>query len=410
MFHPSFYTLSPIIGVCLIIWFSNKDELITKILSTKLFVGIGLISYSLYLWHYPIFAFTRISLGFKTFNNYSFYFILLNFILSILTYFIIEKKFRDIFYFKFKYILVLIFLSYIILGMISLLGFKGFLFTDKQKAFLNLRIGNSLPINNFDTNDKIILIGDSHAESIFFDLNKKLKNISHFTNYYYQDLFFIDPKTKKNLDQFNILKKTKKINDFIKKKKNKELILILFLRPSYLYHNSFFINDLGDKESEYRFNYNRKPEVILQNIEDIILDDNSRKEIIKLSLKKTINIMLENNHKVILVYPMPEVGFHVPKKFIKKNFFSLEIMSTSYDFYVKRNEWLFNIYDEYNHKNIYRVYPHKLFCSTVIEQRCIVNTKNKLFYRDTDHPSEEGAKMINNLILKEIEKIELKYN
>ena len=33
MFHPSFYTLSPIIGVCLIIWFSNKDELITKILS-----------------------------------------------------------------------------------------------------------------------------------------------------------------------------------------------------------------------------------------------------------------------------------------------------------------------------------------------------------------------------------------
>ena len=27
MFHPSFYTLSPIIGVCLIIWFSNKDEI-----------------------------------------------------------------------------------------------------------------------------------------------------------------------------------------------------------------------------------------------------------------------------------------------------------------------------------------------------------------------------------------------
>ena len=59
MFHPSFYTLSPIIGVCLIIWFSNKDELITKILSTRLFVGIGLISYSLYLWHYPVFSFIR---------------------------------------------------------------------------------------------------------------------------------------------------------------------------------------------------------------------------------------------------------------------------------------------------------------------------------------------------------------
>ena len=57
MFHPSFFTVSPIVGACLIIWYSNKDELITKILSTKLFVGVGLISYSLYLWHYPILLF-----------------------------------------------------------------------------------------------------------------------------------------------------------------------------------------------------------------------------------------------------------------------------------------------------------------------------------------------------------------
>ena len=95
MFHPSFYTLSPIIGVCLIIWFSNKDELITKILSTKLFVGIGLISYSLYLWHYPIFAFFRVNHFTNNFQSIKYFLILaILLILSLSSYFFVEKFFR----------------------------------------------------------------------------------------------------------------------------------------------------------------------------------------------------------------------------------------------------------------------------------------------------------------------------
>ena len=94
IFHPSFYTLSPILGVCLIIWFVNKNNFIYKVLSSKLFVGTGLISYSLYLWHYPIFAYLRYL---EIFNNsilIKILAIILTITLSIISYHFIEKPFR----------------------------------------------------------------------------------------------------------------------------------------------------------------------------------------------------------------------------------------------------------------------------------------------------------------------------
>ncbi|MGH1468691.1 MAG: acyltransferase family protein [Bdellovibrionales bacterium] len=57
---PGLYTLLPVIGTCLIIAFSSGDHLVKRFLSNRALVHIGLISYSLYLWHQPILAFNRI--------------------------------------------------------------------------------------------------------------------------------------------------------------------------------------------------------------------------------------------------------------------------------------------------------------------------------------------------------------
>lgn len=57
---PGLYALIPTIGAVLVILFAVKGTVANKLLSVRWLVGVGLISYSLYLWHQPLFAFARI--------------------------------------------------------------------------------------------------------------------------------------------------------------------------------------------------------------------------------------------------------------------------------------------------------------------------------------------------------------
>ena len=57
---PSFYALIPTLGAALIILFTSPQTQTGRLLGAKPLVGIGLISYSVYLWHQPLFAFARL--------------------------------------------------------------------------------------------------------------------------------------------------------------------------------------------------------------------------------------------------------------------------------------------------------------------------------------------------------------
>ncbi|MDE2423464.1 MAG: acyltransferase [Betaproteobacteria bacterium] len=92
---PSLYSLIPTIGAGLIIAFSNSETLTGKILSNKIMVGIGLISYSTYLWHQPLLAFARIR-NINPLNTTTLItIILLSLLLGFFNYKFIENVFRN---------------------------------------------------------------------------------------------------------------------------------------------------------------------------------------------------------------------------------------------------------------------------------------------------------------------------
>ena len=99
---PSLYTLIPTIGTSLIILSADQNTFVNKLLSQTIFTRLGLISYSAYLWHHPIFAFYK----YINIDNHSMphlvFLILLTLILSWITWKFVEKPFRNITNFKVK--------------------------------------------------------------------------------------------------------------------------------------------------------------------------------------------------------------------------------------------------------------------------------------------------------------------
>lgn len=92
---PGFNALPPAFGAFLVIFFASKDNFVGAILSNKIFVRVGLLSYGAYLWHQPIFSFARHYFVFGLDKIWYVVLIFVSLAVAFVTHKYIESYFRD---------------------------------------------------------------------------------------------------------------------------------------------------------------------------------------------------------------------------------------------------------------------------------------------------------------------------
>ncbi|MDH5424456.1 MAG: acyltransferase [Gammaproteobacteria bacterium] len=415
--HPGLVTLPVIIGTVLIIWFANKKNPVTKLLSSKIFVATGLISYSLYLWHYPIFAFGRIINATPSAYEKSGW-ILLAFVLSLVSYFLIEKPFRNRSTFNRRSLLVFLGITAILIFGLNatVLHYKGIpsrlpaILGDMEMQPSKINVCNQDSCT-FDNNsaDTIFLVGDSHMMA----LQKPLLDYSSENKYNFTVLNTNGCQYVLNMNSVNTkTNKAGECNAALQSSRRSQLLShsnalvilggnILAILPE---------NNLANQIDGFK----GTGRTYLQYPDNSLLNLQAHRAAVTKEYRNTVLELANHGHKVILIYPVPDAGKDIPSHLAQlifrkpdqqiKSILAENMSTTSYASYRNTTKHAFALLDSIQHKNIHRVYPHELFCDTAVAERCVTHDLEHAFYRDHHHLSSTGAKMLLKLLADKINK------
>jgi peptidoglycan/LPS O-acetylase OafA/YrhL len=406
---PSLYTLIPTVGAGLILVFANNKNIVGKLLGSKLFVGIGLISYSAYLWHQPLLAFARL----RSINEPSALLLGLLATLSILMGYLswkyIENPFRNKSITSQKRIFIYGFTGSLFFISIGLLGHFTLGIPSRLKipvevaeSIVGTKIREKCDIN-FDTktgknidfcslgdtkksNITLAIFGDSHSEAILPALDvigkERMQKYSHIGLGGCPPLLNVDvvkgnwqPKVCEYLS-------TKQYN-FVKENKVKNVLLVG--------RWSLYTDGKYDNSGIYHLVSNK----------DTAISRNTSRLVFEKSLKETI----ENYQKIgVNVFVLAQV----PQQKIAGDYFYQKLYlfnekdkqkaiyssSISNDEHLKLQNFNRNVISELQ-KELKFTYIQldKEFCD---DEKCYLGTDVKSKYKDDNHVSISGALSLYN--------------
>jgi hypothetical protein len=388
----------------LLILYADKDTLAAKLLSTKAFVGVGLISYSAYLWHQPLFAFARIRL----LNHPSELLMLMLSIISIaLAYFswkYVEKPFRNRSSIQPRMILLSSMSGFFVFGLFGLVGH----FNDGLPSRLDARVIEVLSITDIETelrddggcnrksnevqveackygdehNLRIALIGDSHASSLVNALNYYgIQNGFGFVRHTKNGCPFVQNFQSTKVE--NCFKFVENVLGWLRENKSVDTLIISH-RLQYYVKNYNYLNGLGGVE-EFGNNF-------YGTLNTMKFDEQKRRNAIIDEFRKTIRLISEEfkNRKIIIITPTPEHAWHVPQQLARRILLGEEaVPPLNINRYRERNKIIFNIIDELSRlPNVSTYRLHEFLCT---EGECISTAETKPLYYDDDHLATQGA-------------------
>ena len=370
---PGINALFPVVGAMLLIQF-GRDTSTGWLLSRKPVVFIGLISYSLYLWHWPIIIFSEYYLVQKLTGWGTVAAIAISLVVASLTWHYIERPFRVKGMIPRRRIFEGAGLA---MASMVLVGVAGVMSSGWASRFPEevLRLESYADAHDPRRNechreeDKVIAFdksciygaatpptyavwGDSHAVELVYALGE----IAERHNKSVMQLTYSSCPPSLDMD-IRIRPKCRSYNDK----------LVQFLAQD---------RDIGTVFLISRY-------------------ENYRREVDKFSagIRKSVAALLKAGKRVVLVYPIPTTSVSVPRTLARYAASGTDLNSLTIDeaAYLRRNLYAFQLLNSFTEANVVRVFPHKRLCN---HDACLVYANGAPLYFDQQHLNVNGAEYL----------------
>lgn len=402
---PGIISLVPVAGVCLIILSYDKSYWGASLLSSPRVVFLGLISYSAYLIHQPLFAFARIFQMNEPTQFQLLALVPLTFVFAYMVYRWIEQPFRRAP--KTNWIGYLFVAAVIATSSIAVIFTDGMALRFSPDLVNRLQAAEDLGARdrNYncvsgkfagyeaclfgerDAERKLILLGNSHARMLVPSINNELQ-VSDLSLSGVHPLQLGSCKYDLPFDVFDVdvshvstcLRDWKKMmNNLIAEG---DIVVVAHRFTSYI-EGVYFDNNEGFRERRYEANDKKLSRI--------------QKEERTRGVAQLLDWLQEQPVDLRILHSVPEVGFSVPKAIFHNEAFGRNInLSTSYEVFIERNARIERVLaaDELNRGNIKHIKPSEYLCNQLAEGRCDA-TDHDLFpyYYDSNHLTPLGSSL-----------------